>query len=427
MELFDKLGAEIEALWLEKNYNEEQLPSISAAALKHADLPSKLTAWEVVEWALKQKELPPQRDLHGSFADPPITIFSGPRFHIDVYFWFEGTTAIHQHGFCGAFQVLLGSSIHSWYDFERREVINTFVETGEMSLKLCEILETGDVQEIRAGNQYIHSLFHLEQPSATIVVRTDRSPLYLPQFAYQKPGLAFDPFFEQPTTTKKLQMLSALFRARHPDAETSAISLLEDSDFQTSFVILKRLRQLIASNPIEQLFKLNGLKEQFEKFLDVVNLRHGPSGAIFRAVFERSDMIDEIVKRRSYVTNSEHRFFMALLLNVDGRDRIFSLIKQRFEDADPIEKILDWTFDLAETRVVGVETSNALGIPDFGETEMFVLENLLRGKTGDEIRAAYISSPAGDIADSRAVDRALAEIRNAAIFRSLWYLQENPD
>ena len=95
------------------------LPAIAADALRRADLPSKLTAWDVVEWALKQEELPPQRDLHGNFADPPITIYSGPRFHIDVYFWFEGTTAIHQHAFCGAFQVLLGSSIHSWYEFER--------------------------------------------------------------------------------------------------------------------------------------------------------------------------------------------------------------------------------------------------------------------------------------------------------------------
>ena len=121
MELFNKLGADIEALWLEKNYNEELLPEIAVEALKRADLPSKLSAWDVVEWSLKQKELPPQRDLRGNFADPPVTIYSGPRFHIDVYFWFEATTAMHQHAFCGAFQVLMGSSIHSWYEFERRE------------------------------------------------------------------------------------------------------------------------------------------------------------------------------------------------------------------------------------------------------------------------------------------------------------------
>ena len=184
IEAFNKLGDEIEGLWLETNYNEDDLPSIAADALKRADLPAKLSAWDVVEWSLSENNLPPQRDLHGRFGDPPITIYSGPRFHIDLYFWFEGTTAIHQHGFCGAFQVLLGSSIHSWYEFERKEKVNTFFEIGDIRLKVCEILEVGDVQEIWGGRRYIHSLFHLDRPSATIVVRTDRSPIDLPQFSY---------------------------------------------------------------------------------------------------------------------------------------------------------------------------------------------------------------------------------------------------
>ncbi len=414
MELFQKLGAEIESLWIEKNYNEELLPAIAADALKRADLPSKLTAWDVVEWSLGQTALPPQRDLQSNFGDPPITIYSGARFHIDVYFWFEGTTAIHQHGFCGAFQVLLGSSIHSWYEFERREVINTFSEIGDISLKVCEILEIGAVQEIWAGKRYIHSLFHLEMPSATIVVRTDRSPLHLPQYAYEKPNLAIDPFFEQGTTTKKLQILAALFRAKQPDADRLATELLETSDLQTSFVILKRLRHLLGSNQLEQIFKLEGPKVRFAKFLDVVSRRHGTSGEIFKPIFDRMDVIDEIVGRRSYVTNPEQRFFMALLMNVDGRTRIFSLIKQRFPDADPVEKVLDWTFDLAETRVVGIETSNALGITDFGDKEMFVLENLLKDKTEDEIKEAYAAENSG--ADATA---AIEKVRGAVIFRPL--------
>ncbi|MEQ1604013.1 MAG: hypothetical protein ABL999_04020 [Pyrinomonadaceae bacterium] len=414
MELFQKLGDEIEDFWLEKNYNEEELPAIAAEALKRANLPSKLTAWDVVEWSLKQRELPPQRDLHGNFADPPITIFSGPRFHIDVYFWFEGTTAIHQHGFCGAFQVLLGSSIHSWYEFETHEVINTFAEIGEMSLKVCELLEVGAVQEIMAGKQYIHSLFHLEMPSATIVVRTDRSPLHLPQFAYEKPNLAIDPFFEQPTTTKKLQILSAAFRAKHAEADRMATELLESSDLQTSFVILSRLRHLVGANQLEQLFKIQGAVSRFQQFLDVVSRRHEKNGEIFKPIFDRLAAIDEIVNRRSFVTNPEHRFFMALLMNVDERERIFSLIKQRFPDADPVEKVLDWVFDLAETRVVGVETSNALGIPNFGDAEMFVLEGILNGKADDEISVAYgAENPGSDASD------AIAKVRNAVILRPL--------
>ena len=150
MELFERLGTEIEDSWRVQNYNEDVFPQIAAEALKRADLSSKVSAWEVIEWTLGQSLLPPQMDPGAHFGNPPITLFVAPRFYIDVYFWLEGTTQIHQHSFCGAFQVLLGSSIHSWYEFERTESVNTYLETGEMSLKVCELLKVGDVQPIVA-------------------------------------------------------------------------------------------------------------------------------------------------------------------------------------------------------------------------------------------------------------------------------------
>lgn len=417
MEPFQLLGDEIEALWREKNYNETDLPAIAADALRRARLHERISAWDAVEWSLQQRELPPQRDVTATFGDPPITLYVGPRFYIDIYFWFEGTTAIHQHGFCGAFQVLLGSSIHSWYEFDRREVINTFCEIGDISLKVCEILEVGAVQEIWAGRGYIHSLFHLEQPSATIVIRTDKSPLHLPQFSYQKPSLATDPFFEQNTTTKKIQIVSALIRARHPDADRLISAWLDESDLHTAFTILTRLHTLLGSSHLEQLFKLETPKARFDKFLGVVADRHATAGEAFRAAFAHMDMQNEILARRSYVTEPEHRFFMALLLNVDGRERIFSLIKQRFPDADPIEKVLDWVFDLAQTRVVGIENPNALGIADFGDVEMFALENMLKGKTADAVAAAYAEENPGS--DAAVVKGATDKILASVIFRPL--------
>ncbi len=103
MELFTKLGKEIEDIWRDANYNEELFPAIAADALRKAGLPAKVSAWEIVEWTLLQDELPRQKDVHANFGDPPITLFVAPRFYIDAYFWIDGTTAIHQHGFCGAF------------------------------------------------------------------------------------------------------------------------------------------------------------------------------------------------------------------------------------------------------------------------------------------------------------------------------------
>lgn len=387
MEQFRKLGEEVENLWREQNYNESLFPAIAAEELRRADLPAKISAWEVIEWTLRQTELPKQKDVKGNFGDPPITLFTAPRFYIDVYFWFEGTTATHQHGFCGAFQVLHGSSIHSWFDFERQEAINSFTEIGRMSLKVCELLEKGAVQEIRAGREYIHSLFHLDQPSATIVIRTEKSPLFLPQFSYHKPSLAIDPFYEEETVIKKIQSAAALIRANRPDADETICELLDSADFQTTFQILSALYGASQSNKIDELFDLAAPKERFTRFMETTRKRHGERADALVEVFKNREQADELVRRRSYVTNPEHRFLFALLMNVEGRDRIFSLVKQRYPTSDPIDKILDWIFDLAQTRVLGVNTPNALGIADFDDLDLTILEGFLRNKTAEEITA----------------------------------------
>jgi len=416
MELFNQLGAEVELRWRERNYDETIFPEIAAEALREANLPAKVTAWEVVEWAMAQTVLPDQKDLPGRFGDPPITIHNSPRFHIDVYFWIEGTTAIHQHAFCGAFQVLHGSSIHSWYEFDRSEAINTFTEIGNINLRLCELLTVGDVQTINAGRQYIHGLFHLEQPSATIVVRTHRSPLHLPQFSYYKPFLAIDPFFEEPNTTKKMQCITAMIRVKHPQTDEFIANWLRTSDFQTSFQILSTVRSYLRFNQLDQFFNLSSPKDRFDTLIEVTRERHGERANVFTSVFRFLDRQDEIVRRRSYVTNAEHRFFLALLLNVEGRERIFSLVKERFPDSDPLDKVLDWSFELSQTRVLGEKVPNALGIPDFDDKDLFILEYLLQDKSEDEIRKLAGEYGAGALEN---LPERIEKIRKNVIFQAI--------
>jgi len=423
MELFNKLGTEIENRWRSMDYDETRFPSLAAEALREARLPEKVSAWEVLEWTLGENELPRQMDVHGRFGDPPITLFVAPRFYIDVYFWFQGTTSIHQHAFCGAFQVLLGSSIHSWYDFELSEQVNSFVQIGDMSLRVCELLEVGAVQEIRAGRQYVHSLFHLDQPSATIVVRTEKSPLFLPQFDYHKPRLATDPFFHHDTTTKKIQVAGALLAADRSDADELISRMLADSDFHTTFLLLSALHYRLNSDRLSDMFGVEQpRRRRFDKFLDVVHERHGDKAGVLADSFAYRERIDDLVRRRSVVTDPEHRFFFALLLNVEGRDQIFSLIKQRFRDAEPIDKILDWAYDLSQIRTVtGPQSQNALGIPGFDDFDLYVLEAMLNGKDDGEIGSSIRSEYPAEKAEAllpRLVER-VSMIRTSTTFGPL--------
>jgi hypothetical protein len=212
--------------------------------------------------------------------------------------------------------------------------------------------------------------------------------------------------------------MSALIRVNRPDTDEQIANLLEVSDLHTSFLYLSHLRQFLRGGHFAELFKLEEPKAQFDKFLNLVIDKHGATAEILRPVFAHMDIQDDIVNRRAYVTQPEHRFFIALLMNIDSREMIFKLIKNRYADADPIEKVLDWVFDLSQTRVVGpATTTTALGIAEFGDTEMFTLEGLLNNKTDDEIAADFAAENPN--ASSDAAKTALEKVRGAVIFRPL--------
>ncbi|HMS41959.1 MAG TPA: hypothetical protein PKE69_17135, partial [Pyrinomonadaceae bacterium] len=207
---------------------------------------------------------------------------------------------------------------------------------------------------------------------------------YLPQYDYHKPFLAIDPFFEEPNTTKKMQAITALFRSKHPETDKFIGDWLKKADFQTSFIILSNLRPLFVSNQIEQMFNVGENENRFDTFLEIVRERHGERANIFPKIFAHKAKVEEIVRRRAVITEPEHRFFLALLMNVEGKERIFSLIKERFPDNEPLDKVLDWTFDLANTKVLGLNIPNAIGIEDFGDLDLFVLESLLKNQSNEE-------------------------------------------
>lgn len=422
MELFNDLGERIQKAWSDVDQDEEKFPAIAADFLRTEGLPSKLTPWEILEWGLKQTELPRQKDVNANFGEPPITLYTAPKFFIDVYFWFEGTTAVHQHSFCGAFQVLHGSSIHSWYDFDCELEVNKFVRMGSMQLKVCELLEAGAVQEIWGGRRYIHSLFHLDSPSATICVRTEKSPLELPQFNYHKPGLAIDPFYDEETIKKKLQIVAAMVRAKRPNLDECVSELIAKSDFQSTYQVLNMLRHSLHANRLDELFGTGSVKERFENLMSAAKGRHGEKIETLMEVFKFSDRLNEIVRRRGFVTDPEQRFFLALLLNVEGRDRIYSLIKQRFPDADPREKVLDWVFDLSQTRIAGTDKQNALGIEPFDDLDLTIFEHLLDGKRSDEAAAAlrgeYPPEKLNEIEGG--LEARISKLHDAAIFAPLF-------
>ena len=386
MQIFHELGELIEHRWRQENYNEEIFPTLAAQALTESELPPKVDPWDIIRWVHTATALPDQKDAEGRFGDPPITLYAGPRFYVDVYFWLDGTTSIHQHAFTGAFQVLLGSSIHSRYSFKLDRMFNEHFCAGQLMLEDVQLLKKSDVRLIKPGREFIHSLFHLERPSATITVRTEHTPSSALQWDYRKPYLASNPFYRNQVMNKKLQTVGLLLGMKHPDADALIGDLVCNSDFQTAYLALEAFFHAVKNNQLDSLFGLSTGEDRFNALLQRARGVHGELVDLIPPVLAEQVRQQNITQRRSTITSEEHRFFLALLLNVPSREKILDLIRQRYPETDPVEKMLDWVEELSQTRVLGSKEPNALGIEGFGDEHVFVLEHLLRGKSTDEIR-----------------------------------------
>jgi hypothetical protein len=413
MQEFQELGEVIEKRWRHQNYSEQQFPQISADVLAEANLPSRVDPWDIIRWVHTSTTLPEQKDVPGRFGNPPITLFCGSRFHIDVYYWLDGTTSIHQHAFTGAFQVLLGSSIHSHYRFREDRILNEHFSVGELELQAVDLLQVNDIKQIKPGKQYIHSLFHLERPSATITIRTEHTPSAALQYEYRKPYFAVNPFFQNVSMMKKEQTISLLLGMKHKEADAMLSDLVTSSDFHTTYFILLEAAHHLRSNQLDELFGLSKGRERFNALLEKARSVHGELVDKFVSVLEEQDRQQDIINRRGTITGEEHRFFLALLLNVPSREKILELVKQRFPEVDPVEKILDWVEEMSQTRVLGSKEPNALGIEGFGDEHVLVLENQLRGKTPEQINHTTTY-------DTRSNLNLLAQqLQNAPLFKSL--------
>jgi len=365
--------------------------------------------------------LPQQFDVEGRFGNPPITLYAGPRFFIDIYYWLDGTTSIHQHSFTGAFQVLLGSSIHSRYSFREDHVVNEHFSAGELTLEEVQLLQHKDVRQIRAGRNFIHSLFHLDRPSATITIRTEHTPSAALQYDYRKPYFALDPFFKNPLAVKKLQTIGLLLGTKYKDADSMIGDLVSSSDFHTAYLVLAATYEHLQRNEMDTLFGLSTGKDRFKEILNRCRSVHGEMTDLVLPTLHEHERQMDIILRRSTITTEAHRFFLALLLNVPNRKKILELVQERYPNQDPVETVLDWVEELGRTRVLGSKETNALGMPEFDDTYVFVLECLLEGLDLDQINekaaAQYPPESASELMTR--VPTLIADLNNSALFKSL--------
>ena len=395
---FTSLGWTVYERWKKKDFSLPAFPEIAVRALKESNPSGQVNLSALTREFLLEEDQPFQSP--SGFGQPEIIVYDNTRFYIQLLFWLDGTTDIHQHSFSGAFHVMAGSSIHSRFEFENEDAVTAHFRTGNLILRKAELLTTGSTVPITSGHGCIHSLFHLETPSVTVVIRTHGDPGTGPQFTYLPPHVAIDPVRNDPLTLRRKQLLDLIEQTADPAYPDLATDMISSLDFERGFFILQNcighLRALGAWDPVWQAF---------------VN-RHGSLSSKVLPTLEEIIRRDTLVAMRANIVDPEHRFFVALLLNLQDREKILRFVG-RCHSGNPLSTIMRWAEELLQPSPYGAWILDArfpmiLNVEEEDQPGLLIeaLEQFLKGTPA---KGALISLAKKD-----------REVLNAAIAKSSW-------
>ena len=399
MEFFQTLGSLVTRLWKERNYNEEDFPDIASRGLSELPPDQHVSFWDVAKWALTCEGLPGQTDLSAKFGLPPLTVYTGRDFRIEVLFWVQGIPAIHQHSFSGAFHVMHGSSLQSLWEFDPTEQVAMRLSLGRVSLKKAELLRKGDSRPIHAGKRLIHSTFHLDRPSLTVVVRTLGEAAHLPQYSYLPPTIAYADQNDVPSVKRRTQLLRMLLvSGKRAEYQEIARHVLGTEDAYSVFQFLFSTFALIED------------EDERHNLLLAARCKHPKLIAALHPALIQDERRNKLLQIRERVSNSDLQFFLALLLNITERTAILSLIEQRYPSRDPVLAIVTWVRELSELGVLGVR---------FPDSWLLMLQCLLMKRSDRETQNAFSTQYAPELIPN--IASGLGEL--SAGLQDSWLLQ----
>lgn len=339
---FTRLGAQIEERWSVANYSRAAFSKIAATTLDERALHRGFDLSVLVHAMPRLASLPTQANMRNSFGDPPITVFSNDRFNIELLVWHAPATAIHDHGFSGAFTTLFGTTFQCRYTFEIDKNYKDLFLTGKRRLVHAELVRPGNVHEIEGGAKLIHAVWHLPCPSVSIVVRTHQeSPNqygYLSHCASnsfeERRMLETDALFN-----KRRALLASLCALEHADRTAYMRDLIARA---TPFTLFHFLEQYIRSSR-----RLGD--GELRDVLRAARKRH-PAWvpAIWKSLRGQGELGGRI--QWDLVRTEGCRFLLALLLSVPEKRAIVKLIQEAYPGRDVEELVFDWTRELVASN-----------------------------------------------------------------------------
>jgi hypothetical protein len=326
---------------------------------------------QVFRWLIAADHLPRQFDPHSRFGNFALTVATRDDFHIDVLVWTDSTTAIHQHCFSGAFHVLHGSSLHTTWSFNESTRWSDRLKGGRLTVRSSECLRKGTTRSILSGSPMIHSLFHLDSPSMTVVVRTPSAAAVSPQLCYERSGLAHDTFCATERVEKVRQLLCLLWAADDPRRIELSEAALSDIDAHSATEIILSVRGQTPAGTQERL-------------IDLLPPHHTELAALLRESVACRERNRVLVDLRRQTADPRHRLLLALALNLPDRPSIDSVLRE----IAPTESAESWLWEtirsMHEMPSRRLDGTSVLGF-SLNEVTEEALHLLLQGRPVEEV------------------------------------------
>jgi hypothetical protein len=319
--VFRALGERVEQAFRAAGERREAFPAIAEEALGSVQLPDSLDYREVARWAL-DPATPPQA-AGATFGDLSLVVYEAEQFVVQLLVWVDGVADIHQHAFSGAFRVLEGSSVHGCYALSTREQVGPHCRLVDAELTALELLRSGDVRAIHAGDGLTHGLFHLDVPSVSVVVRTRTEPMAEPPFLLIPPRLALASFAldEDPRAGFLIKNLYVLQRMRSPEFLPVLIERCRELSFAQICQVVRRAYPVIGS--------------RIDPLVEALQSVHGPIARELHALMDELERLDALKRMRHQTSDADDRLLLAGLLFGRSRAQLEHLLRAKHPGVDP--------------------------------------------------------------------------------------------
>jgi hypothetical protein len=371
VKFFEDLASDLNSAWMKRARDERVFPELAHRTIERFAPASNISPDDLFRWVVDTDQLPGQFDLRSNFGNFALTVATRDGFHIDALVWTDSTTSIHQHGFSGAFHVLHGSSLHTLWSFQESRRWSDRLKNGQLTVRSTEWLRTGSTRPILPGAEGVHSLFHLEAPSITIVVRTPSSAEASPQLSYERSGLAYDPHFELARIEKIRQLLCLLWASEHPQRMALSESALCGVDAHSAARIVSSIRQ--QTPPGTQ-----------ARLIDMLAVRDTELAALLRETISCRERDRVLIELRRQTRSPRHRMLLALLLNLPDRASIDAVVRQIGHGEAPEDWLWGTVRSMCDTPGRQNDRKSVLGF-SLNEASEQILRMLLRGHSVAEV------------------------------------------